>query len=153
MNIRLNEDNIQQEEIIKLMKEAGELCLEEEGLPFDDTTEVSISFVSPLQIKELNAAYRDKDSETDVLSFPQYETLEEMKKEKNFLCLGDIIICPQIAAIQADECQHSLTRELVYLMVHSMFHLLGYDHQQEEQQRIMRKKEEKIMEKIGVTRT
>lgn len=153
MRLILNEENMQKEEIIALMKQAAELCLEAEHIQAgDDRTEVSLSFVSPEEIRRLNRDYRNRDEETDVLSFPQYNSLEEIRAESGFLCLGDVIICPQIAAVQADEYNHSLTRELVYLMVHSIHHLMGYDHIQEEEKNQMREKEEAVMVKIGVKR-
>ena len=153
MKLVLNDENMQEEQIIGLMKEAARLCLEREGIKAeDDTTEVSVSFVSPKEIRALNRDFRGKDEETDVLSFPQYNSIEEIREESGFLCLGDVIICPQIAAVQADEYNHSLARELVYLTVHSIYHLLGYDDMQEEERQVMREKEEAVMEMIGVRR-
>ena len=89
---------------------------------------------------------------TDVLSFPQFESLEEIKGKEGILCLGDVVICPEQALLQADEFGHSGERELVYLFTHSVLHLLGYDHEAEADKEKMRALEEKVMSKIGLTR-
>ena len=152
MLLELNDENLQEPSLIELMKKAGELCLIHEGVPHDDdSVEVSVSFIAKDEIREINLQYRDKDSITDVLSFPQYESQEEMLAEE-YLCIGDVIICPERAAEQAEEYGHSYEREMVYLMVHSMFHLLGYDHMTEEDKKEMREKEEAVMEEMGITR-
>ena len=152
MIMELNENNVQKPELLALMKKAGEACLFVEDLPIaDERVEVSVSFVDKDEIKELNSTYRDKDSVTDVLSFPQYESQYEMREEE-YLCLGDVIICPQRALEQAEEYGHSYTREMVYLMVHSMFHLLGYDHMDEDEKAVMRSREERVMKFMEIER-
>lgn len=152
MIIELNDELQQEESLIALMKQAGELCLKNEGLDFrDDTTEVSLSFVSPEEIREINRDYREKDAVTDVLSFPQYNDQEEIKQEP-YVCLGDVIICPERAREQAEEYGHSYTREMVYLMVHSMLHLLGYDHMEEDEKAVMRAREEAVMTEMDILR-
>ncbi len=152
MIIELNDELQQEESLIALMKQAGELCLKNEGLDFsDETTEVSLSFVSPEEIREINRDYRDKDAVTDVLSFPQYNDQEEIKREP-YACLGDVIICPERAREQAEEYGHSYTREMVYLMVHSMLHLLGYDHMEEDEKAVMRAREEAVMTEMDILR-
>ena len=152
MIIELNDELQQEESLIALMKQAGELCLKNEGLDFsDDTTEVSLSFVSPEEIREINRDYREKDAVTDVLSFPQYNDQEEIKREP-YACLGDVIICPERAREQAEEYGHSYTREMVYLMVHSMLHLLGYDHMEEDEKAVMRAREEAVMTEMDILR-
>ncbi len=145
-----DEDRIPGQVVVDHMKEAGRLCVEEEGLD-PQRVQVSVTFVSSGEIKELNALYRDKPSVTDVLSFPQYDDLNGIPEEGPLL-LGDVVICSEQALIQADEYGHSGERELVYLFVHSMFHLLGYDHMEEEEKEEMRTKEELIMEKVGLLR-
>ena len=132
------------------MKEAAELCTKAEGLD-PDRCEVSFSFVGEDEIRELNAAYRRKDAVTDVLSFPQYDDLTELDNEEE-ICLGDVVICSEVARRQAEEYGHSYERELVYLFVHSILHLLGYDHMEEEERREMRSREELVMERIGLAR-
>ncbi|WP_408954863.1 rRNA maturation RNase YbeY [Natroniella sp. ANB-PHB2] len=104
--------------------------------------EVSIALVDNKNIKELNHRYRDKNEATDVLSFPQ---------EDNLL-LGDVIISLERAAQQAAEYNHSLHREVGFLVVHGMLHLLGYNHYQPNDKEIMREKEETILAKLGLTR-
>lgn len=145
-----DEDRIPGQVVVDHMKAAGELCVKEEGLD-PQRVQVSVTFVSSGEIKELNALYRDKPSVTDVLSFPQYDDLNEIPEEGPLL-LGDVVICSEQALIQADEYGHSGERELVYLFVHSMFHLLGYDHMEEDEKEAMRAKEELIMEQVGLVR-
>lgn len=152
MFLDLNDENVQKPELIEMMKKAGEICLKNEGVPYnDEECEVSVSFVSEEEIRELNSEYRDKDAVTDVLSFPQYEDISQIIAEP-YLCLGDVIICPQRASEQALDYGHSYEREMVYLMVHSILHLLGYDHMEEAEKKIMREKEEAVMIEIGVLR-
>ena len=152
MIIELNDELQQEEQLLAYMKQAGELCLKNEGLDFDDeSTEVSLSFVTPEEIRQINRDYREKDAITDVLSFPQYNSREEILQEP-YVCLGDVIICPGRAREQAEEYGHSSTREMVYLMVHSMLHLLGYDHMEEEEKAVMRAREEAVMNEMGILR-
>jgi probable rRNA maturation factor len=151
MNLIFSDEHMPGQVVIDHMTQAAELCLREENLD-PDHAEISVTFVSSEEIHELNKLYRDKDSVTDVLSFPQYESVEEMNRVKGVLCLGDVVICPEQALLQADEFGHSGERELVYLFVHSVFHLLGYDHMEEEDKNEMRVLEEKIMSQIGLIR-
>ena len=111
----------------------------------DDNYEISLSFVSEAEIRKLNRHYRDKDSVTDVLSFPLDD---DFAIQTNLL--GDIIICCKRAIEQAKEYNHSIKREIVYLVVHSMFHLLGYDHIDESDRIIMRNKEKSALKEIGI---
>ena len=151
MNLIFSDEHMPGQVVIDHMTQAAELCLREENLD-PENAEISVTFVSSEEIHELNKVYRGNDSVTDVLSFPQYESIEEMGKFKGILCLGDVVICPEQALIQADEFGHSGERELVYLFVHSIFHLLGYDHMDEEDKSGMRAQEEKIMSQIGLIR-
>lgn len=113
--------------------------------------EVSFSFVSADEIKALNAEYRGKDVVTDVLSFPMHEDFmnhrEMIIKNNPFLplLLGDIVICIQQAETQAEEYGNTLIRELSYLSVHSILHLLGYDHMKDDEKSVMRRIEKEIM--------
>ena len=102
-------------------------------------------------IRELNREYRDKDSATDVLSFPMYEADEPIDDEEEIL-FGDIVISLERAQEQAAEYGHSLKREVMYLLVHGLLHLAGYDHMGEEDKKQMREKEEKLLAKIGAIR-
>ena len=151
MNLIFSDERMPGQVVIDHMVRAAELCLQEEDLN-PDRVEISVTFVSTEEIHELNKVYRGKDSVTDVLSFPQYESIEEMEAVDGVLCIGDVVICPEQALLQADEFGHSGERELVYLFVHSIFHLLGYDHIEEEDRTEMRAQEEKIMSQIGLLR-
>ena len=150
MNIIFDEEIDVAEKLVRQMTEAAEIFVGEEGLD-PDFCEVSFSFADEEEIRRLNAAYRDKDAVTDVLSFPQYDDLRELDNEEE-ICLGDVVICGRVARRQAEEYGHSYERELLYLFVHSILHLLGYDHMEEEEKRQMRIREEYVMEKIGLTR-
>ena len=150
MNIIFDEEIDVAEKLVRQMTEEAEICVGEEGLD-PHFCEVSFSFADEEEIRRLNAAYRDKDAVTDVLSFPQYDDLRELDNEEE-ICLGDVVICGRVARRQAEEYGHSYERELLYLFVHSILHLLGYDHIEEEEKRQMRIREEYVMEKIGLTR-
>jgi len=139
-------------------KAAAESCVRLEradtGLEIldPDIMEVSLSFVSLDEIHELNKAYRGIDSPTDVLSFPMIEGFEELEKMygetgelPGELLLGDVVICLDKALQQAEEYGHSKEREIVYLFTHSILHLLGYDHMNEEEKKVMRAREEQVM--------
>ena len=121
---------------------------------FDGPAEISVTFVDNNRIHELNKEYRNKDSATDVLSFPLGENGEYDKNlDTGALLLGDIVINVSRAVEQAEMYNHSLQREIGFLTVHSMLHLLGYDHENGglEQSR-MRSKEETVLTKIGLKR-
>jgi probable rRNA maturation factor len=121
---------------------------------FDHNTEVSVSFVSNAEIQKLNKLYRDKDAPTDVLSFPLSEGDNyDINEETGFVVLGDVVISLETAVKQADMFGHSLEREVGFLTVHSMLHLLGYDHETSLlDERIMREKEEEVLDKLGISR-
>lgn len=150
MEIVFSEERMPGQGIIQKMHQAGELCVSAESLEPNRVT-VSVTFVSSEEIRELNVIYRNVDAVTDVLSFPQYNNLNEFPAEGQ-ICLGDVVICTEQALLQADEYGHSSERELVYLFVHSIFHLLGYDHMEEAGQMEMRAREEKVMQQIGLER-
>lgn len=111
--------------------------------------EISFSLVIPEEIQELNAEYRNIDKATDVLSFPMLEFPEDedmLTYETGIpVMLGDIVISTTRAAEQAEAYGHSLEREICYLSVHSVLHLLGYDHMEEDEKRVMRAREKAIM--------
>ncbi|MGN0613018.1 MAG: rRNA maturation RNase YbeY [Porcipelethomonas sp.] len=122
---------------------------------FGKDAEVSVSFVSNKEIRSLNKAYRNKDTETDVLSFPltNEDGTQEINAETGFVLLGDVVISLEMAVKQADMYGHSLEREIGFLTVHSMLHLLGYDHETSPlDERLMREKEEAVLEKLGISR-
>ena len=119
---------------------------------FEGSVEVSVTFVNNEQIKEYNAQYRNKNIETDVLSFPMGENgVYDVKPETGAKILGDIVISIEKAQEQAKAYGHSLQREVGFLTAHSMLHLLGYDHENNNLERVrMREKEELVMEQLGL---
>nr|WP_314276913.1 rRNA maturation RNase YbeY [uncultured Peptostreptococcus sp.] len=118
---------------------------------YDDDYEVSLSFVSNEEIKNINRDYRNIDKVTDVLSFPLYDG-EEVDINFGTISLGDIVISIERASEQVKEYGHSLEREVCFLVCHSMFHLLGYDHMEDEEARDMRIREEEVLTRLGITR-
>lgn len=121
---------------------------------FGSDAEVSVSFVDNERIHELNAQYRNVDRETDVLSFPMGENGEyDTNLDTGAKILGDIVISVPKAMEQAKAYNHSLQREIGFLTVHSMLHLLGYDHENGGIEQVhMREKEEEVLTKIGLKR-
>lgn len=111
--------------------------------------EVSVVLTDDKKIRRLNRQHRNTDRATDVLSFPQYHGLAEIKKT-DYPYLGDIVISMETAEKQAEEYGHSLEREVAYLTVHSMLHLLGYDHLNEKDRFMMRFCEKEIMKTVGI---
>lgn len=154
MNIYFEEGHVVSEALLEKMTEAAEYAVESENLLKLDKQrcELSVTFVGLDEIHELNREYRGVDRPTDVLSFPQFEDLEEEIPEVGEICLGDVVICREKAEEQAEEFGHSFERELVYLFTHSVLHLLGYDHMEEDEKKVMRQREEEIMEQIGLMR-
>ncbi|MBE6830574.1 MULTISPECIES: rRNA maturation RNase YbeY [Eubacteriales] len=122
---------------------------------FGSPAEISVTFVNNEQIHELNRQYRGKDVPTDVLSFPMGENgVYDINHSTGAKILGDIVISMEKAVEQAERYGHSLEREVGYLSVHSMLHLLGYDHENGGIQRVhMREKEELVMTQLGLPST
>ena len=112
---------------------------------FDAGYQVSVSYANEQEIRVLNAQYRKVDSVTDVLSFPMEDT-----DARGVALLGDIVLCMERAAEQAEEFGHSLERELSYLSVHSVLHLMGYDHELDDEKSEMRLLEKEIMLKLRI---
>lgn len=138
------EDILIDQETMDFMTKVIETTLELEDLRQDSY--VSVSLVGEEEIQALNRDYRNVDAITDVLSFPLDESLIDM------LILGDIVINTKRVMEQAEEFGHSYKRELGYLCAHSTLHLLGYDHEVESEKKIMREKEEKVMNYLDLTR-
>lgn len=130
------------EEIEKIVEKSIEAALKE--IEFTDDYEVSVSFVGDEEIHELNRDYRGVDRTTDVLSFPMDDEFTNM--------LGDIVININKVIEQAKEYGHSEKREISYLTVHSTLHLMGFDHEEEEDKKEMRAVEDRIMEKLEISR-
>ena len=154
MKIYFEEGHAVPEELLQKMTEAAEYAVESENMHNLDKKrcEISVTFVDLDEIHELNKQYRGVDKPTDVLSFPQFDDLEEEIPEVCEICLGDVVICEQKAREQAEEFGHSFERELVYLITHSVLHLLGYDHMEDDEKKAMREREEEIMKQIGLMR-
>ncbi len=135
-----------------LIRRCCHAVLDEEG--FTDKAEVSVRLVDNEIIHELNKTYRNIDRPTDVLSFPLGENGEyDTDLTSGAKLLGDIVISVERAMEQAQEYNHSLQREIGFLTVHSMLHLLGYDHEGGGLEEVrMREKEETVLTKIGLKR-
>ena len=133
-----------------LVRKACTAVLVEEN--FTDLAEVDVSFVDDEQIKELNSQFRNIDSSTDVLSFPLGENdVYDINPITGAKQLGDIVISLEHSVAQGELYGHGLEREMAFLTVHSMLHLLGYDHVNGGiEQAIMREKEEKILTQLGL---
>ena len=130
-------------------------CIEEtlKTENFTNNVEISLSIVDNEEIKSLNSIHRNIDKETDVLSFPMLDEFNNI--ENNLLhpiLLGDIIISIDKAMTQAKDYGHSLERELCFLTVHSMLHLLGYDHMDKDEEKIMFDKQDIILNNLNIRR-
>ena len=152
------------EELVKELEHTIEFALKEEevNIPF----EISLLFVDNDEIREINNETRNIDKETDVLSFPMLDypkdkVLKDVYKNYEFdetymdgeeLVLGDIVLSLEKALEQSKEYNHSFKREASYLVVHSVLHLLGYDHMEEDEKKVMRKREEEILGELDIKR-
>ena len=151
MNIIYEEGHVVTQAILDKMTEAAVYAVELEELE-SERCEISVTFVDMDEIHQLNREYREVDRPTDVLSFPQFYDLEEEIPEVGEICLGDVVICKDKAAEQAEEFGHSFEREIIYLFVHSVLHLLGYDHMEEDEKSVMRENEEMILAELNLSR-
>ena len=152
--------NLPYEEIIEKVVIAS---LDYEKCPYE--AQVSVVLTDNAAIQEINAQFRDIDNPTDVLSFPMgdysepaaFEELEDCAEEyfdpdSGELLLGDIVISVEKVIEQAEKYGHSQTRELAFLTAHSMLHLMGYDHMEDEERLVMEQKQEAILAELGITR-
>ncbi len=146
-----------------LIRQVVEAAMDYEDCPYE--AEVNVLLTDNEAIHELNREYRQIDSPTDVLSFPavDYETpadfdaLEEaavdyFNPDTGELMLGDIVISVEKVMAQAEEYGHTKERELGFLVAHSMLHLFGYDHMEEDERAVMEQKQREILDGIGLTR-
>lgn len=157
-------------DVIDLIERAVQTVLQQEGVV---PCEVSVYLTNDEEIRALNAEYRNKDTPTDVLSFPLMDGSEQFVEsstpngngaadsdiqgvisldESIPLLLGDIVISIERAAEQAREYGHHFNREIAFLAVHGTLHLLGYDHQTDEERQQMREREEKALKALGLSR-
>ena len=136
-----------------LCRRACAAVLKGEGIV--GNVEIDISFVNDEEILRLNKDFRNIDASTDVLSFPLFDyegESEEPPVDEMLGMLGDIVLSLEQAAAQATEYGHSFEREVAFLTVHSMLHLLGYDHETgEEDEADMRRRQSEIMDLMGLT--
>jgi len=133
-----------------------------EFLKQPDNCTIEVNFADKAEIREINASTRKIDRSTDVLSFPTINNIsipvspekypDDIDFESGEVMLGEIVICLEIASEQAQEYGHSLDREICYLAVHGMLHLFGYDHEKDDDKRLMREAEEAILEKVRLSR-
>ncbi|MFD3157581.1 rRNA maturation RNase YbeY [Haloimpatiens sp. FM7330] len=152
------------EELKSNINSIVEYALRQEKVESD--YEISIIFVDNNSIKEINAEQRSIDSVTDVLSFPLIDypegkvykdvyvgyDFDDSYFDDGNLVLGDIVLSLERAMEQSEEYGHSFLREAAYLTVHSILHLLGYDHMEEDEKKIMRKREEEILNQFNISR-
>lgn len=139
------------EDFEKLVEDCTRAALEEEEI--EDDAEVSVTLVDNARIRELNSEFREIDRETDVLSFPLGDDEGfEVDPDTDAILLGDIVISLEKAKSQSEEYGHSFKREVAFLVTHSLFHLLGYDHMTPEEETEMFAKQEKVLTKLGITR-
>ena len=149
-----NETNVEFDFPIKEVADSVILqILDSENCPYEAT--VNILITDNEGIRQYNADYRGIDKETDVLSFPLGENgIYDENPETGAMMLGDIVISLEKALQQAEMYGHSVAREVAFLTVHSMHHLLGYDHENGgEEEKTMRRKEEEVLVKMGLPRT
>lgn len=148
----------------ELVKTLTETTLEMENVPFRDVS-LNVTFTDDETIKEINKEFRDMDKSTDVLSFPaidfempgDFSNIEGdepdyFDPDTGELILGDIMISLEHAHAQAAEYGHSYRREIAFLITHSLLHLIGYDHMEEDERAIMEGKQEAILDKLNITR-
>ncbi len=147
-----------------LIENVVDKALEYIKCPYEAT--VSVTLVDSQSIKEINAECREIDKVTDVLSFPMidfegepgnFDGLEECSEDyfdpdSGELILGDIILCVERIDEQAEEYGHSVKREMAFLTAHSMFHLFGYDHMDDDERVEMEKLQEEVLTLLGITR-
>ncbi|WP_299996264.1 rRNA maturation RNase YbeY [uncultured Clostridium sp.] len=152
------------EDLVNIINEVCEksLMAEEMNIPY----QISLLFVDNEEIRSINKETRGIDKATDVLSFPMLDypkdkVFKDVYKNIKFneiyldgdeLVLGDMVLSLEMAREQSLEYNHSFNREVCYLVVHSILHLLGYDHMEDEEKKIMRKREEEILESLNITR-
>ncbi|MDR4925539.1 MULTISPECIES: rRNA maturation RNase YbeY [Bacillales] len=149
----MDETNEVTEEAQRLVESILQFAARKENIEKD--TELSVTFVDNDRIREINKEYRHKDSATDVISF----ALEEMGEDEVEIVgaemprmLGDIIISIERTKEQAEEYGHSFDRELGFLALHGFLHLLGFDHMNEEDEKVMFTKQKEILEEYGLSR-
>lgn len=150
------QDIEEKREYEEIVKKVISQCFKEEKLE-NSKLSITITLTTPRNIQKINKEYRNIDKATDVLSFPMFEKdeLDEKIQKNDFEyedILGDIVISIERVEEQAKEYEHSFEREFSYMLVHGFYHLMGYDHIQEEDKIIMRPKEEKVLLDLKIKR-
>ena len=148
----------------ELIKELVKTVLKTEEVPFTDVS-LNVSFTDDEGIREINKEFRDMDKATDVLSFPaidfevpadftgiEGDEPDYFDPDTGELILGDIMISLERAHLQAEEYGHSFRREIAFLITHSLLHLLGYDHMDDEERAVMEEKQENVLGLLNITR-
>lgn len=148
---------------VELATRVIDKCLDAEEFPYE--AEVSLTIVDDETIKEINKEQRDIDRATDVLSFPmleydspsdfdflEAESIDWVNPDTGEITLGDIVISIDHCKAQAEEYGHSVTREYAFLITHSMLHLFGYDHMEDEEREVMEDRQRTILEELGINR-
>ena len=152
------------EEFINSLEAVCDFVLKKEGV--NCKYQISLLFVDNEEIREINRETRNIDRATDVLSFPMLDypnkkffkdfyidyNFDETFLDGDELVLGDIVLSLERALEQSEEYNHSYKREVSYLAVHSILHLLGYDHMEEDDKAIMRKREEELLGELKISR-
>lgn len=147
------------QDITELIKKTIDICMKSEKL--DKDYEISVTIVDDEEIRSINKEHRNIDRSTDVLSFPMVDFINgqlisdegDYNMELDELMLGDIIISAETAERQAVEYGHSFEREIAFLTAHSCLHLLGYDHMEENEEKVMINKQENVLKEMGLTRS
>lgn len=134
-----------------LIRKACTATLTEEDFP--DSAEINVTIVDDSEIHKINKQFRDIDNSTDVLSFPLgVDGVYDTNPENGFLMLGDVVLSIEHAVSQGDLYGHGFEREVAFLTIHSVLHLLGYDHVNGGMEKtVMREKEEKILDSLGLS--
>lgn len=160
MNILFDFENDGYESMSVRYSGVFEAVIKEFSLP--KNVEVEVCFVSPESIRSINAENRNVDRVTDVLSFPSFEYEKagvlgetdeiDLDPETNDIMLGSIVLCGEKIAEQAEEYGNTVEREACYLFLHGLLHLLGFDHEKDDDKTVMRGFEEKILSALGLKR-
>lgn len=147
---------------VELANKVGEAVLDSEGCPYESQVELLLTMNE--EIRSINQEFRGIDRPTDVLSFPMidYEepaSFDFLEEEDSYfdldtgeLMLGNIVISKEKIVSQAEEFGHSITREYAFLIAHSMLHLLGYDHIEEDERLVMEEKQRNVLDSLGISR-
>lgn len=146
------------EEHVRLLKKTVFMCLQDEDINLG--CEINILITDDTSIRQINRQFRNIDRSTDVLSFPIVHMKngkilfeeEDFDMDEGLLLLGDIVISMETAQKQAGQYDHPLERELAFLVSHGVFHLLGYDHMEKDEETVMLSKQEEVLNKMGLKR-